>query len=317
MTVETTPAPAEETEDQIWRAANALDATDETPAPDDPAPDDTPTDQPEQDPAPDTPEANTDPEPEPEPTPDDVDKTRQSLREWQGRERKAKELAAAEERRLAELQRRREELESTGKSPAAQGADPASDTPESSAFALSDEERAAIDAVAEDFPDMHAAFSAMAKQHAAQLLEEQFPKHFEKAAKPIKETVQKSSDAAHYDAIAREHKDWREVGSSPEFQDWLGSVPYADGVRYQQVIKEGSADEVISMLSDFKNTRNDSSTDDPPNTPEPPDPARSTAAKRQRQLANNERVASRRGGPPPAAPDPYDEDQAWRDATAR
>jgi vacuolar-type H+-ATPase subunit E/Vma4 len=57
----------------------------------------------------------------------------------------------------------------------------------------------------------------------------------------------------HFSAIAAAHKDFMDVVESPEFEAWKAAQPNQDQIA--QVIERGSAQQIIDMLSAFKDSR--------------------------------------------------------------
>lgn len=69
-------------------------------------------------------------------------------------------------------------------------------------------------------------------------------------------TVQVSSEAdqttAHYNAIYAAHPDTDNIVESSEFKAWISSLKSEWRQEYERVLKEGTADQVIAMLSSYK-----------------------------------------------------------------
>lgn len=57
---------------------------------------------------------------------------------------------------------------------------------------------------------------------------------------------------AHNNAILEKHPDVFDVVESAEFNEWKASLKYAKGAEYDKVMKQGTADQVNTMLDDFK-----------------------------------------------------------------
>lgn len=58
---------------------------------------------------------------------------------------------------------------------------------------------------------------------------------------------------SHYKSISGAHADFMEVVESPEFAAWKAAQP--DQPKLQAVIDSGSAEDIIAMLTEFKNSR--------------------------------------------------------------
>lgn len=65
--------------------------------------------------------------------------------------------------------------------------------------------------------------------------------------------LQDRDNQSHYKSISGAHGDFMEIVESPEFSAWKEAQP--DQESLQKVIDGGSADEIIAMLTAFKNTR--------------------------------------------------------------
>lgn len=61
-----------------------------------------------------------------------------------------------------------------------------------------------------------------------------------------------SKAKAHFEKISTAHPDFMDVEKSPEFSSWVSTMPEAEQGDAVRVIKEGTADEINSLLSAFK-----------------------------------------------------------------
>lgn len=72
-------------------------------------------------------------------------------------------------------------------------------------------------------------------------------------------TLTAERQASHFNAINSAHADFLEIVDSPEFGDWKAGQEQDEQVRLQRVIDSGSAQEIIDMLTAFKNAKSSSS----------------------------------------------------------
>ncbi len=59
-------------------------------------------------------------------------------------------------------------------------------------------------------------------------------------------------EQGHFKAIKSEHDDFMEVTESPEFSQWIAGLDTMRKQHYERVIDSGSAEEIIAMLSAYK-----------------------------------------------------------------
>jgi hypothetical protein len=59
----------------------------------------------------------------------------------------------------------------------------------------------------------------------------------------------------HFKAIAKAHADCNDIVESPAFQDWLNCHSGPEKAKLDRVIDSGSADEIIDMLTQFKDAQ--------------------------------------------------------------
>lgn len=76
----------------------------------------------------------------------------------------------------------------------------------------------------------------------------------------IEAQVETTSTEAHYNTIAATHPDWREVAASAELEQWMNSLPYTsdkgmDGATAWKWFNEGTAQEVVALFTEYKNSR--------------------------------------------------------------
>lgn len=241
-----------------------------------------------------------------QPTPDRV---KQELKTWQGRRDKTKAEAKAEETRLLDLRTKREaEEKRLAELQAGSGAKQDDDD------GLTDEERETLETVREDYPTIFKAIEAMSGRKQRQAIKEaqqQLDERIENRVRPITESQQKAAREAHFGKIRAAHADYEAKVQSDGFRAFLDAVPYADGVRYRTIMKEGSADDVIGMLNDY--TAHNGKQSPTSGTRSAGQPSR-----RQQQLQSSQGVRHRSAGITASkAVDPNDYDGAWEQAVAQ
>lgn len=59
--------------------------------------------------------------------------------------------------------------------------------------------------------------------------------------------------ANHFAAIKRQHADFKEIIESPEFANWVASLDTSEQQDVERIKQNGSADEIIDLLTRFKN----------------------------------------------------------------
>lgn len=64
-------------------------------------------------------------------------------------------------------------------------------------------------------------------------------------------------DAAHYYEIAKAHPDYKEIANGTELIEYINYLPKEQSLTAKQILGTGTADEVIKLLSDYKEFRED------------------------------------------------------------
>lgn len=170
---------------------------------------------------------------------------RQKTKSWEGRiskaDREAREAKARADELAAENQRLKAptggKAQDTGKT------GPDSDD-------LTEEERAALEEMAREYPVINTAIQARAKQIAKSEVGPRVDK--------IEERVRGSEEETrrmHFDAIESAHADYRDYVDSGELDTWIESLPYRDALKWQEVKTKGNARQVIEMFNTFKHER--------------------------------------------------------------
>jgi len=136
----------------------------------------------------------------------------------------------------------------------------------------------------------------------------------------VKDELGRRAEKEHYSAIEAAHPGWMQLVSNPnpkdpsdvfnpEFAGFVMGLPYADGQVAVNIIKSGTPQQVIALLSYFKDWQ--AKRNAPPVTPKEPKPQKQDP----RRVTAAAPVRGRSTGIPPAAPDPNDFDSAWAEAT--
>lgn len=74
----------------------------------------------------------------------------------------------------------------------------------------------------------------------------------QEAVKPIQEARQREAVDRHLSLIAEKHPDFREIAASEDLKKWVDSKPAYLRPGLQSVLKAGTADQVIALLTDYK-----------------------------------------------------------------
>ncbi len=130
----------------------------------------------------------------------------------------------------------------------------------------------------------------------AQEIAEQAVGRVDQRIAPLEQARQEAQAAQHQQAILSEHPDAAEIHQSPEFGEWLDSLPSYAASAARQVVEQGSAQEVNELLSQYKASKQ----------PEPSEAQKPAGASKARA------VKSRSSGPPKARPT-NDFDAAWEE----
>lgn len=173
-------------------------------------------------------------------TDDDVepptdDKDAQRLKSWEGR------LKADE----ARLKREREELESKqkeGKQPEGNESDDEQDTDNGP------------DEFEEEFPEV----ADYLKKHIQPLREQLSQSQLKQ---------QQEANEAHINRITASHPDALTVAGSEDFKSWIDDQPYKKAKDYVHVQQNGTPEQVIAMLDDFKKHKSESTKSAPTKQP--------------------------------------------------
>lgn len=111
------------------------------------------------------------------------------------------------------------------------------------------EEQAELAELQKDWPDLHRLFSLMARQLQVDTLKYAFSE-VGKVIQPLQESVSTYSTNDHMAAIYDAHSDYDQVYQP--VMEWIEQQPSFLKAAYQNVVKQGTADDVSTMIQRFK-----------------------------------------------------------------
>lgn len=76
--------------------------------------------------------------------------------------------------------------------------------------------------------------------------------------------MQEAFAKQHFQAIGDVHEDWLDVANSGEFQSWLDSLPEGDKEQAESVINNGTASQVVKLLTKYKDAINGGTAEEAP-----------------------------------------------------
>ena len=169
----------------------------------------------------------------------DIEKEIQRLKSWEGR------LKARE----AEL-KSREAGVSTGEMPASDAVQAVEHVADAVASGQSMDD--ALEQIEADFgPEFVQALTALVSAQAARVVDEKVGVVNSDVASLI-DALKNDRQREHFEIIAEKHPDFMEVGTSPEFMDWVRQK----GEEAQNIVNVGSARQVCALLGEFKKGAN-------------------------------------------------------------
>lgn len=169
----------------------------------------------------------------------DIEKEIQRLKSWEGR------LKARE----AEL-KSREAGVATGEMPASDAVQAVEQVADAVASGQSMDD--ALEQIEADFgPEFVQALTALVSAQAARVVDEKVGVVNSDVASLI-DALKNDRQREHFEIIAEKHPDFMEVGTSPEFMDWVKQK----GEEAQNIVNVGSARQVCALLGEFKKGAN-------------------------------------------------------------
>lgn len=111
---------------------------------------------------------------------------------------------------------------------------------------------------AEEFPEIHAVLEkslkavmeryTQAMSQAFQTLLQQIDQKYQPIASSVTQIAEKEKD----ETIKSQHPDYSNLIQSQELKDWIDSQPKTLKKAYSEILENGSAEDMIEMLNDFK-----------------------------------------------------------------
>lgn len=184
------------------------------------------------------------------------------------------------------------------------------------------DEKSELAELQKEWPDLHRLFSLMARQVQVDTLNYAFSE-VGKVLAPLQETVQTFSVNDHTAAIYEAHEDYDQVYQP--VMDWVEKQPGFLKAAYQNVVKQGTAEDVAGLIQRFKDETKwvapaASGNGSAPTTPKA---AASTPTQQQTGLSEAAKKAAKamgavgtKRGAAASAQDPNDFDGAWDEANA-
>lgn len=204
---------------------------------------------------------------------------------------------------------------------AAQPAAPATPAPAAKDIPVYNEaETTELATLQKDWPEIKRLFELMSRQTEVNVVKYTFGE-MGKILAPLQQSVSVITGNDHVDALYSAHADY-DLAYNP-CMEWIGKQPAFLKNAYENVVKNGTSDEVIAMMQKFKDeTKWVAPTAAAPATPAPAaKPSAKPQGKAELSVAAKQAaqaigaVGTKRGGAP-AAQDPTDFDGAWDEATA-
>jgi hypothetical protein len=184
------------------------------------------------------------------------------------------------------------------------------------------DEKAELADLQKEWPDLHRLFSLMARQVQVDTLNYAFSE-VSKVISPLQESVQTFSVNDHTAAIYEAHDDYDQVYQP--VMDWVEKQPGFLKAAYQNVVKQGTAEDVAELIQRFKDETKwvSSASGDNGSKPATPRAAASTPSQQQTGLSEAAKKAAKamgavgtKRGAAAGAQDPNDFDGAWDEANA-
>lgn len=219
-----------------------------------------------------------------------------------------------------ELQSQLERLQQQQAPAPAPAAEPPAEEPRP---IYSAEEIAELQDLQKEWPEVARLVKLLARQQQHDTLTYAFSE-MERVLTPLQSSVGTLSTNDHMGAIYEAHPDYDQVYQP--VMDWIGQQPTFLQSAYQNVVKQGTAQDVVDMIARFKSETkwqapqqaaggSQPTQPAPASTaPAPAKPAELSEAAKQAAKAIGA-VGTKRGGSP-TAQDPLDFDAAWDEATA-
>jgi hypothetical protein len=153
---------------------------------------------------------------------------------WEGRLKAADKRAAEAERKLKEAEAKGQSKESDKASP--------------------DEDDAQLSAFFNEFPDLEGPIKKVAEKIATTIVNDKMSKldTIEANQTRLQESAEEEANQVHMDKINTAHPDWEHIYDSGALETWIKRQPGYLQPRLYEILRDGSAREVIDMFDSYK-----------------------------------------------------------------
>ena len=166
------------------------------------------------------------------------DRVKHHVKTWHGRYKSERDKRRQAEQELEKLKAGGEQSNNASQSESA-----SQDT--ASAESIEELQRRFSNEYGEDLPQF---VEQIARARAREIAQEQATQ----AVQPLQERQQQVDSQEHYRRVTETHPDAEQLAGSDDLWQWIDSQPDSYRDFYNSVAENGSADDVIRMLSDFK-----------------------------------------------------------------
>ena len=190
-------------------------------------------------------------------------KEEQRRRSWEGRLRAREEELARREAELKSkaaggdeqtseaIEQAAESLEQNGDADGAQRVGDLAEKVESGEVSAKEAMATLANDYGEDFVKMIAAIAANEARTAGKQIAESATGELRQSVQSLIEDIVDDKQRSHFETIADVHPDFNDIAQTPEFEEF--KKPSPDG---EQIADNGSARQIVKMLSEFKKTLN-------------------------------------------------------------
>jgi hypothetical protein len=170
----------------------------------------------------------------PDPRDEKIAELEQKMRSWDGRLKAADQRAAEAERKLKEAEAKGQSKESDNASP--------------------DEDDAKLSAFFKEFPDLEGPIKKVAEQIATKIVNDKMAKldTIEETQSQMQDDAEEEANRIHMEKIDTAHPDWKQIYDSGALETWIKRQPGYLQPRLYEILRKGSAREVISMFDSYK-----------------------------------------------------------------
>jgi len=131
-----------------------------------------------------------------------------------------------------------------------------------------------LEGFTEEYPEIAEAVLQLVDQKVNQSASQ-----IEQRVAPLEAEKKRTATETHFAAIGNVHADYETVAGSPEFSQWIDSQPDYVSQACHQVVQQGTANQVVDLLTRFKENTPDPAGEIPDPDPDPlPESPRVAAA---------------------------------------